>query len=250
MSQNTAEHPSPEGSAAEAAPSTDASIEQALTDTTPAPEPEKTFADFGVRQDICEALAAEGITHPFPIQSLTLPVALSGQDIIGQAKTGTGKTLGFGIPAVQNVVGRDDDGWDRLERPGAPQALIVVPTRELAVQVGSDLSIAARTRNARVATIYGGRPYESQIAELEKGVEVVVGTPGRLIDLNRQHFLDLSHVRMVVLDEAPTDLQRIAAELLDERIMDFAALITKEMGKRRDEADGTTWDPARPLLDR
>ncbi|QMS57565.1 MULTISPECIES: DEAD/DEAH box helicase [Kocuria] len=169
---------------------------------TAEPVAETTFADFGVRQDIVDALAAHGITSPFPIQAMTLPIALSGQDIIGQAKTGTGKTLGFGIPALQRAVGRDDAGWEQLKKPGAPQALIVVPTRELAVQVGSDLAIAAKTRNARVATIYGGRPYESQIAELEKGVEVVVGTPGRLIDLSRQHYLDLSHVRMVVLDEA------------------------------------------------
>jgi len=169
---------------------------------TAEPVTESSFADFGVRQDIVDALAEHGITSPFPIQAMTLPIALSGQDIIGQAKTGTGKTLGFGIPALQRAVGRDDDGWAQLKKPGAPQALIVVPTRELAVQVGSDLAIAAKTRNARVATIYGGRPYESQIAELGKGVEVVVGTPGRLIDLNRQHFLDLSHVRMVVLDEA------------------------------------------------
>ncbi|MDO4918875.1 DEAD/DEAH box helicase [Kocuria sp.] len=182
------------------APEIDETGEKAVE--TAEPVVEATFADYGVRQDIVDALAAHGITSPFPIQAMTLPVALSGQDIIGQAKTGTGKTLGFGIPALQRAVGRDDAGWAQLKKPGAPQALIVVPTRELAVQVGSDLAIAAKTRNARVATIYGGRPYDSQIAELEKGVEVVVGTPGRLIDLNRQHFLDLSHVRMVVLDEA------------------------------------------------
>nr|WP_243155758.1 DEAD/DEAH box helicase [Kocuria sp. TGY1127_2] len=167
-----------------------------------APEEDKTFADFGVRDDICEALAEKGITHPFPIQSLTLPVALSGQDIIGQAKTGTGKTLGFGLPVLQRVVGRGDDAWGRLKSPGAPQALIVVPTRELAVQVGNDISVAAKKRNARVATIYGGRAYEPQIAELEKGAEVVVGTPGRLIDLHRQKYLNLSQVGAVVLDEA------------------------------------------------
>ncbi|MDN5700492.1 MAG: DEAD/DEAH box helicase, partial [Kocuria sp.] len=169
---------------------------------TAEPEVTETFADFGVRQDIVDALANHGITSPFPIQSMTLPVALSGQDIIGQAKTGTGKTLGFGIPALQRVVGRDDPGWDKLKSPGSPQALIVVPTRELAVQVGNDLAVAAKTRNARVATIYGGRAYESQIEELKRGVEVVVGTPGRLIDLNRQRYLDLSHVGLVVLDEA------------------------------------------------
>ena len=182
------------------APEVDESGEQAVE--TAEPVAEASFADYGVRQDIVDALAAHGITSPFPIQAMTLPIALSGQDIIGQAKTGTGKTLGFGIPALQRAVGRDDPGWEQLKKPGAPQALIVVPTRELAVQVGSDLAIAAKTRNARVATISGGRPYETQIAELEKGVEVVVGTPGRLIDLNRQHYLDLSNVRIVVLDEA------------------------------------------------
>ncbi|GAA1759529.1 DEAD/DEAH box helicase [Kocuria aegyptia] len=176
---------------------------EVVVETTEHPEPlPQDFAEFGVRQDIVDSLAAEGIVHPFPIQAMTLPVALSGQDIIGQAKTGTGKTLGFGIPVVQRVVGRGDAGWDQLKKPGAPQALIVVPTRELAVQVGHDLATAARTRNARVATIYGGRAYEPQIEELQAGVEVVVGTPGRLIDLNRQRHLDLSAVRAVVLDEA------------------------------------------------
>jgi superfamily II DNA/RNA helicase len=176
---------------------------EVVVETTDEPEPlPQGFGDFGVRQDIVEALAAAGITSPFPIQAMTLPVALSGQDIIGQAKTGTGKTLGFGIPVLQRVTGREDAGWDKLKKPGAPQALIVVPTRELAVQVGQDLSVAARTRNARVATIYGGRAYEPQIEELQQGVEVVVGTPGRLIDLNRQRHLDLSAVRVVVLDEA------------------------------------------------
>ena len=99
------------------------------TNTQETTQTAKSFADFGVRQDISDALAAVGITSPFPIQELTLPVALSGQDIIGQAKTGTGKTLGFGLPTIQRVVGRDDEGWADLEHPGAPQALILVPTR-------------------------------------------------------------------------------------------------------------------------
>lgn len=165
-------------------------------------EETKSFVDYGVREDIAAALAAKGITSPFPIQALTLPVALEGHDIIGQAKTGTGKTLGFGLPAIQRVVGRDDAGWDSLKVPGAPQALIVVPTRELAVQIGSDLSAAAAQRNARIETLYGGTPYEPQVKALEKGVEVIVGTPGRLIDLHRQHHLNLSQVKIVVLDEA------------------------------------------------
>lgn len=172
------------------------------TNTQETTQTAKSFADFGVRQDISDALAAVGITSPFPIQELTLPVALSGQDIIGQAKTGTGKTLGFGLPTIQRVVGRDDEGWAGLEYPGAPQALILVPTRELAIQVGDDLAIAAKLRNARVATLYGGVPIEPQAELLRRGLEVAVGTPGRIIDLYKQGFLNLKQVKIVVLDEA------------------------------------------------
>ena len=172
------------------------------TNTQETTQTTKSFADFGVRQDISDALAAVGITSPFPIQELTLPVALSGQDIIGQAKTGTGKTLGFGLPTIQRVVGRDDEGWADVEYPGAPQALILVPTRELAIQVGEDLAIAAKLRNARVATLYGGVPIEPQAELLRRGLEVAVGTPGRIIDLYQQGFLNLKQVKIVVLDEA------------------------------------------------
>jgi superfamily II DNA/RNA helicase len=162
----------------------------------------ETFTDHGVAPDIAEALAGAGITHPFPIQAMTLPVALIGHDVIGQAKTGTGKTLGFGIPLVQRVAGPGDPGWDDLAAPGAPQALVVVPTRELALQVAGDLTLAARKRGARVTTIFGGRAYEPQIEALRTGVEIVVGTPGRLLDLARSRSLDLSRVRILVLDEA------------------------------------------------
>ncbi len=162
----------------------------------------ETFADFNVRPDIVESLADAGIIHPFPIQAMTLSIALGGHDIIGQAKTGTGKTLGFGIPAIQRVVGPDDADYEKLPVPGAPQALVVVPTRELAVQVANDLTTAAKKRNARIVTIYGGRAYEPQIEAIKKGVEIVVGTPGRLIDLYRQKLLVLKNVKIVVLDEA------------------------------------------------
>ena len=178
-------------------------IEESLsTDETPHELPQLTFADFGVRADIVESLTDAGILHPFPIQSMTLPVALGGHDIIGQAKTGTGKTFGFGIPALQRVVGPTDEGYDKLPAPGAPQALIVAPTRELAVQVATDIAKASTKRNARIATIYGGRAYEPQIEQLNNGVEIVVGTPGRLIDLHRQRHLNLKNVRIVILDEA------------------------------------------------
>ncbi|RII42608.1 ATP-dependent helicase [Galactobacter valiniphilus] len=172
------------------------------TQDVAADAPQPTFADFKVVPAIVEALADKGITHPFPIQAMTLPVALGGHDIIGQAKTGTGKTLGFGIPALQRVAVPGSPEFEKLAKPGAPQALIVAPTRELAVQVAEDLAAPAKRLGARIATIYGGRAYEPQIEQLEAGVEVVVGTPGRLIDLMRQHHLDLKHVRTVVLDEA------------------------------------------------
>ena len=176
--------------------------ETIISDEKPHEIAEKSFSDYNVRADIVESLADAGITHPFPIQAMTLPVALSGHDIIGQAKTGTGKTLGFGIPALQRVIGPDDEGFNKLPAPGAPQALVIVPTRELAVQVANDLQNASRKRNARITTIYGGRAYEPQVEALQKGVEVVVGTPGRLIDLYKQRHLVLKNVKIVVLDEA------------------------------------------------
>jgi superfamily II DNA/RNA helicase len=165
----------------------------------------QSFAELGVLPATVEALEAVGITHPFPIQALTLPVALHGHDIIGQAKTGTGKTLGFGIPLLQRVVATDeepDEATAGTVTPGKPQALVVVPTRELCVQVTGDIEKAAATRKIRVLSIYGGRAYEPQVERLRTGIEVVVGTPGRLIDLAQQGHLDLGHVRTLVLDEA------------------------------------------------
>jgi superfamily II DNA/RNA helicase len=178
-----------------------ATIDEADT-PPPAVLAEQTFADYGVQPAIADALAGAGIVHPFPIQAMTLPVALSGHDIIGQAKTGTGKTLGFGVPLLQRVAGPGEEGWDSLVEPGRPQALVVVPTRELAVQVARDIERAGSRRAARVLTVYGGRAYEPQVEALARGVEVVVGTPGRLLDLAQRGDLVLAHARIVVLDEA------------------------------------------------
>ena len=167
------------------------------------PIAEQTFADFDVHPDIVAALAAKGIIHPFPIQAMTLPVALSGHDIIGQARTGTGKTLGFGVPLLCRVAAKGEPRTGPVPAPeGKPQAMVVVPTRELAVQVASDLEQAAAQRGIRIAQIYGGRAFEPQIEKLERGVEVVVGTPGRLIDRAGRGHLDLSYVATRVLDEA------------------------------------------------
>ncbi len=173
-----------------------------ITDEGAADLTARTFADYGVEPEICRALAARGITRPFPIQALTLPVALEGLDIIGQAKTGTGKTLGFGIPLLMDTLGPGEEGWDSDPAAGSPQALVVLPTRELAKQVAVELAQAASERTVRIVQVYGGRAYEPQIEALERGAEVVVGTPGRLIDLMDRHLLDLTHVTTVVLDEA------------------------------------------------
>ncbi len=154
------------------------------------------FREFGVSDTICAALEAAGIYTTFPIQALTLPIALGGHDIIGQARTGTGKTLGFGIPLLQRL--QDSPA----AAPKAPRALVVVPTRELAVQVAGDLRMAASGLGTRVLTVYGGRAYEPQIEALRAGVDVVVSTPGRLLDLVGQRHLGLGDVRTLVLDEA------------------------------------------------
>jgi len=151
------------------------------------------FSDLGIETDLVEALASKGIIEPFPIQEQTIPIALTGQDIIGQAKTGTGKTFGFGLPLIQ-ALGLDPE-------PGV-KALIVVPTRELAVQVTEDIVLAASNRPTKVVSIYGGKAYEGQIDAIKAGAQIVVGTPGRLLDLASQKLLSLADVKVMVLDEA------------------------------------------------
>ncbi|WP_371856743.1 DEAD/DEAH box helicase [Gandjariella thermophila] len=152
-----------------------------------------TFAEFGVRDEVVRALAEAGIERTFAIQELTLPLALAGEDVIGQARTGTGKTLGFGVPLLQRIEPRGSD---------VPQALVVVPTRELCLQVTHDLTDAGKYLGVRMLAVYGGRPYEPQIAALRRGVDIVVGTPGRLLDLAEQRHLVLGKVGALVLDEA------------------------------------------------
>jgi superfamily II DNA/RNA helicase len=154
----------------------------------------KTFAELGVADDIVATLASHDITAPFPIQALAVPLAIKGHDLIGQARTGTGKTLAFTIPLLHRVTPGG--------ATGKPQALVVVPTRELASQVARDVDLAGGPRGTRVLVIYGGRSYEPQLEALRKGVDIVVGTPGRLLDLASQKVLDLSEVKALVLDEA------------------------------------------------
>jgi superfamily II DNA/RNA helicase len=139
---------------------------------------------------------------PFPIQEMTLPIALMGTDLIGQARTGTGKTLAFAIPVLQRIVAPHDPDYSELVAPGKPQALVVCPTRELALQVSGDVKVAGAKRSTRTLTVYGGVGYDEQLGTLDTGVDVVVGTPGRLIDLVNRRALDLAHVKVLVLDEA------------------------------------------------
>ncbi|MCV2488642.1 DEAD/DEAH box helicase [Geodermatophilus sp. YIM 151500] len=185
----------------------------------PVEETSPLFSDFDIHPDVVAALAEVGITRTFAIQELTLPLALNGHDLIGQARTGTGKTLGFGVPLLQRVV-PPAEGAD-----GVPQALVVVPTRELCVQVARDLSAAASKRGVRVQSIYGGRAYEPQVQALQQGVDVVVGTPGRLLDLAQQGHLILGKIGVLVLDEADEmldlgflpDIERILGMVPDRR---------------------------------
>ena len=185
-----------------------------------------SFAELGVRDEIVRALGENGIEHTFAIQELTLPLAMAGDDLIGQARTGMGKTFAFGVPLLHRIAGDDT-------RPltGTPRALVVVPTRELCIQVYEDLKHAAKYLTAAdgrpfsVVSIYGGRPYEPQIESLQAGADVVVGTPGRLLDLAQQGHLQLGGLSVLVLDEADEmldlgflpDIERILSRIPDER---------------------------------
>ncbi|MFI1193023.1 DEAD/DEAH box helicase [Micromonospora sp. NPDC020750] len=190
-----------------------------LAPTAPVRPEAPTFAELGARPETVEALAAAGIVRAFAIQEYAIPIALRGIDMIGQAPTGTGKTLGFGVPLLERVFA-PAEGSD-----GVPQALVVVPTRELGIQVAKDLAAAGRTRGVRVLPIYGGVAYEPQIDALRKGVEILVGTPGRLMDLQKQKHLRLDRVRALVLDEADRmldlgfldDVEKILAMLPEDR---------------------------------
>ena len=161
-----------------------------------------TFADLPLRKETIDALHEYGFTSPFPIQEMVMPIALADGDVIGQAKTGTGKTLAFGIPVIERVIAPNDADWAQLPNQGKPQVLIVVPTRELCVQVTKDVEELSFNRGIRTLAVYGGRAFEPQIEALNNGVEIVVGTPGRLLDLYRQGQLTLKFVSRVVLDEA------------------------------------------------
>ena len=154
----------------------------------------QSFSELGLRDEIVQVLARQGITEPFPIQALTIPDALAGRDVCGKAKTGSGKTLAFGLPLVQCT--------RPLGRPCPPSGLILVPTRELARQVVEELTAPAKAAGARIAAFYGGTAVDGDITKLKRGVDIAVATPGRLIDLLKRSAIDLTSVEAVVIDEA------------------------------------------------
>lgn len=163
--------------------------------TSHAPSLSPAFADLGVGADLVRALARQGIDAPFPIQVATLPDAIAGRDVLARAQTGSGKTLAFGIGLLGRLAGRP-------ALPGRPLSLVLVPTRELAMQVSDTLSPLAEALGMRTRLVAGGMPYAKQVSAIERGVHVLVATPGRLIDLVKRGTADLSEVAVTVLDEA------------------------------------------------
>jgi superfamily II DNA/RNA helicase len=158
--------------------------------------PSRGFADLGVPANLVVALSADGISEPFPIQAATIPDALAGKDVLGRGRTGSGKTLAFGLPMISRLAGS-------ASPPRAqPRGLVLVPTRELAMQVAEVIAPLARIAGLSLVLVAGGMPYPPQILAFSRGVDIVVATPGRLIDLMDQGVADLSRIEITVLDEA------------------------------------------------
>lgn len=164
-----------------------------MPDTTTDLSTDVSFADLGVPQDLTELLASQGIERPFPIQAMTIPDVLAGRDVLGKAKTGSGKTLAFGLPMAIKL---------EEARPGRPRGLVLVPTRELAQQVTSALRPLLATRGMHLIAVYGGSSMQEQIDALDRGVEVVIATPGRLIDLLERRKVRFDDIEVVAIDEA------------------------------------------------
>ena len=174
------------------------------------------FTSLNLRDEIMQAINELGYAEPTPIQAAMIPIMLTGADVIGQAQTGTGKTAAFALPILQN-----------FQPQRQPQALVLAPTRELALQVADSMIEYGKHLHVRVLAVYGGQPYGPQIGSLKRGVDIVVGTPGRLNDLLERKVLNLSEVKTVVLDEADEmlnmgfveEVEKILAETPTERQM-------------------------------
>ncbi len=161
---------------------------------------EQTFAALGVHEGLVSTLASQGITAAFPIQAMTINDALAGRDVCGKAKTGSGKTLGFGLPMLQRIA--ESGGAPKGDGPATPKGLVLLPTRELAVQVFDVLKPLGEAIGLRLVSVYGGADIERQIKDVRKGADVIIATPGRLIDLGDRGEVDVSQLDVLVLDEA------------------------------------------------
>ena len=200
QSRNPGRRSGPPRAARPSQPEPYAELDRALSDAAARPEPEvQTFDELGLAERLIEALAKRDIQVPFAIQRRALPDALAGRDVLGRAQTGSGKTLAFGLPLLTRLA---TDGGPRRPRVKAPRGLVLVPTRELAQQVADVLGPLGRALGVSVMTVYGGVAYSRQISRLRDGVDLVVATPGRLIDLMDQHACTLGEVEITVLDEA------------------------------------------------
>jgi len=200
-----------------------------MTDTTSTEI--TSFEDLGIDADLIEELASEGITAPFPIQTMTIPEALAGADITGKAKTGSGKTLAFGIPMIMRV---------GAPQPKKPHGLILVPTRELASQVTSSLAPLLNVKNLTAVAVYGGAPMGPQVDALESGASIAIATPGRLLDLLERRALDPRSISIVTIDEADQmadmgfmpQVRRIMAQLPAKRqTFLFSATLDHQVGE-------------------
>ncbi len=189
-----------------------------------------SFDNLGLEPRLLRAVATMGYASPTPVQSAAIPLVLEGRDIVACAQTGTGKTAAFVLPALQRIP----------SRPGGPSALIVTPTRELALQIVEVAKAASRNTGHRVAAVYGGVGYEPQVKALRRGVDMLVATPGRLLDLSARRDVDLTRVEVLVLDEADRmldmgfwpDVRRILALLPDKRQnLLFSATMSPEVLK-------------------
>ena len=192
-----------------------------------------TFASLGVHKKLVTALSNEGIEHPFPIQSATLPEAINGRDVLGRGQTGSGKTLAFGLTVLTRLA-------FEKPAPGAPYALILAPTRELAMQINEVLAIYADEVGLRSTVLAGGMPYPPQLQALRKGVQIVVATPGRLQDHLKRGTINLNAVEIVVLDEAdqmadmgflPVVTEVLALTPQDGQRLLFSATLDKDVDK-------------------
>src|SRR6185437_4213610 len=191
------------GPARPAAPKPPSELDLALTAALAAPSPEPTtFAALGLPGRLVAALAAEGIEAPFAIQARALPDALTGRDVLGKAQTGSGKTLAFGLPVLTRLAAASGGGGRAPRRAGAPRGLVLVPTRELAGQVADVLQPLGRSLGVTVTTVYGGVSIGRQIDRMRRGVDLVVATPGRLIDLLERGACTLDDIEITVIDEA------------------------------------------------